>query len=194
MGGRVDPALDIMQFLVDNDVRATIFMTGAMAENANTDAGREVLQTICERDDLFEPGNHSYSHPDFRELSEAEMAAELVTTEDAMAAVCPNTPRPLFRPPFGGVDDRVAATVAANGYPLVIMWDVDTIDWRPESEGGPTAADISNKVLANARGGSIVLMHLGGYNTLDALAAIVAGLRDRGFELARVSEVLAAGQ
>jgi polysaccharide deacetylase 2 family uncharacterized protein YibQ len=49
-------------------------------------------------------------------------------------------------------------------------------------------------VLANARGGSIVLMHLGGYNTLDALAAIVAGLRDRGFELARVSEVLAAGQ
>jgi peptidoglycan/xylan/chitin deacetylase (PgdA/CDA1 family) len=84
--------------------------------------------------------------------------------------------------------------VAANGYPLVIMWDVDTIDWRPESEGGPTAADISNKVLANARGGSIVLMHLGGYNTLDALPAIVAGLRDRGFELARVSEVLAAGQ
>src|SRR5690606_30993570 len=46
MGGRVDPALDIMNYLVANDVEATIFMTGSMAENPNTDYGRRVLGII----------------------------------------------------------------------------------------------------------------------------------------------------
>jgi peptidoglycan/xylan/chitin deacetylase (PgdA/CDA1 family) len=190
MGGRVDPALDIMQFLIDNQVPATIFMTGAIIETQNTDAGRQVLDIVCDRSDLFEPANHSYSHPDFRELTTAEMEEELDTTESAMLGLCPTTPRPLFRPPFGGIDARVAADLEALGYGYVIMWDIDTIDWRPEAEGGPTAAAITSKVLANAQGGTIVLMHLGGYNTLDALPAMVRGLRDAGFELVTVRSML----
>ena len=43
MGGRVGDALAIVDWLVDHDVHATVFMTGAMAENQNTDAGRKVL-------------------------------------------------------------------------------------------------------------------------------------------------------
>jgi peptidoglycan/xylan/chitin deacetylase (PgdA/CDA1 family) len=190
MGGRVDPALDIMQFLIDNQVPATIFMTGAIVETQNTDAGRQVLDIVCNRSDLFEPANHSYSHPDFRELTNADMEEELATTETAMLARCPTTPRPVFRPPFGGINASVAADLDTLGYGYVIMWDVDTIDWRPESEGGPTAAAITSKVLANARGGTIVLMHLGGYNTLGALPAMVQGLRDAGFELVTVRTML----
>jgi peptidoglycan/xylan/chitin deacetylase (PgdA/CDA1 family) len=53
------------------------------------------------------------------------------------------------------------------------MWDVDTIDWKPSKDGGPTASEIVAKVAANAREGSIVLMHLGGYETLDALPGIL---------------------
>ena len=56
------------------------------------------------------------------------------------------------------------------------------IDKRPGAEGGPTADDIRTKVLSRAEGGSIVLMHLGGWNTLDALPAIVNGLRANGLE------------
>ena len=80
--------------------------------------------------------------------------------------------------------------MAAAGYPLTVMWDIDTIDWRPESDGGPTAADIVAKVRANARGGSIVLMHLGGYNTLDALPGILAALREAGLTPATLSEMV----
>jgi peptidoglycan/xylan/chitin deacetylase (PgdA/CDA1 family) len=69
------------------------------------------------------------------------------------------------------------------------MWDIDTIDWRPTAEGGPTATDIEAKVLANAQGGSIVLMHLGGYETLDALQSMIDGLRSRGFTLTTVSDL-----
>lgn len=190
MGGRVDPALDIMKWLVENQVKATIFMTGAMAENPNTEAGRQVLAIVDANRGLFEIGNHSYSHPDFRTLTAAEMRDELARTEAAVATYTGASMRPLFRPPFGGVDADVLAAVGPAGYPYAIMWDVDTIDWRPEADGGPTAAEMVAKVVANAQGGSIVLMHLGGYNTFEALPAIAAGLRDRGFAFAKVSEVL----
>jgi peptidoglycan/xylan/chitin deacetylase (PgdA/CDA1 family) len=194
MGGRVDPALDIMQFLIDNNVRSTIFMTGAMAENQNTEAGRDVLRILDANRDQFDLGNHSYTHPDFRQLSPEQMRDELSRTADAIAPYTSLDPRPLFRPPLGAWDDDVVSVVADAGYPYVIMWDIDTIDWRPESEGGPTASDISSKVLSRAQGGSIVLMHLGGFNTLDALPAIVSGLRDAGFELVTVRELLGLAQ
>jgi peptidoglycan/xylan/chitin deacetylase (PgdA/CDA1 family) len=70
------------------------------------------------------------------------------------------------------------------------MWDIDTIDWRPTVDGGPTARDIEARVLSRVQGGSIVLMHLGGYNTLEALPAIVDGLRAKGLEPVTLTELL----
>jgi len=190
MGGRVEPALDIMNYLVANNVRATIFMTGAMAENQNTDAGRQVLAIIDDHPDLFELGNHSYSHPDFRDLTDAQIADELARTEAAVANHTSARMPPLFRPPYGGVDADVLRAVGAKGYAYTVMWDVDTIDWRPPEDGGPSASAMVTKVLNNAQGGSIVIMHLGGYNTFEALPGIVEGLRAKGLELVRVGEML----
>lgn len=190
MGGRVEPALDIMNFLVANQVRATIFMTGAMVDNQNTDAGRQVLAIIEAHPGLFELGNHSYSHPDFTTLTAAEMRDELSRTEASIANYVDVSPRPMFRPPFGAVNQAVLDAVGPAGYAYTVMWDVDTVDWRPEAEGGPTAAEISSKVLNNAQGGSIVLMHLGGYNTFEALPAIVQGLRADGYTLGTVGDLV----
>jgi peptidoglycan/xylan/chitin deacetylase (PgdA/CDA1 family) len=190
MGGRLEPAVQIMEFLVANQVKATIFPTGAALENQNSNLGREAFAILVANPDLFDLGSHSYNHPDFTTLSAAEIADELARTEAAIAGLGGPSPRPFFRPPFGAVGEAVLEAVGESGYGYTVMWDVDTIDWRPESEGGPTAADIVAKVLENAQGGSIVLMHLGGYNTLAALPEIVRGLRDRGFELATVAEVL----
>jgi peptidoglycan/xylan/chitin deacetylase (PgdA/CDA1 family) len=190
MGGRLEPAVQIMEFLVANQVRATIFPTGASLENPNSSLGREAFAILVAHPELFDVGSHSYSHPDFTTLSAAEIADELARTEAAIAGLGGPSPRPFFRPPFGAVGEAVLEAAGDAGYAYTVMWDVDTIDWRPESDGGPTAAEIAAKVLENAQGGSIVLMHLGGYNTLAALPEIVRGLRDRGFELATVAEVL----
>jgi peptidoglycan/xylan/chitin deacetylase (PgdA/CDA1 family) len=46
------------------------------------------------------------------------------------------------------------------------------------------------KVLDNAQGGSIVLMHLGGYETLEALPRIVDGLRADGYDLVSLDELM----
>ena len=61
MGGRMDPAVDIMNFLVDHDVCATIFATGVMSE---TDEGRQVMAIIRDNPQLFEIANHTMYHCD----------------------------------------------------------------------------------------------------------------------------------
>jgi peptidoglycan/xylan/chitin deacetylase (PgdA/CDA1 family) len=192
MGGRVGDALAIMNWLVGHDVHATIYMTGAMADNPNTDAGRQVLAIVESNPELFTLGNHSYTHRDFRNLSAAEISDELLRTEAAVAPYCSQDLHPFFRPPNGGYSSAVLAAVGAAGYPYTVTWDVDTIDWRPivNDPPGPTADQIVAKVLGNARAGSIVLMHLGGYETYEALPAIVEGLRARGFQLANLEELL----
>lgn len=192
MGGRVGDALAIVDWLVAHRVHASIFMTGAMAANPNTDAGRQVLAIIDAHPDLFTLGNHSYTHRDFRTLTATQIADELRRTEAAIAPYCSQDPRPFFRPPSGGYDADVLAAVGAAGYRYTVTWDVDTIDWRPIANDppGPTAAQITAKVLDRAQGGSIVLMHLGGYETYRALPDVVAGLRVRGFDLVALDELV----
>jgi peptidoglycan/xylan/chitin deacetylase (PgdA/CDA1 family) len=188
MGGRLDPALDIVRWLIDHDVHATLFPTGKTG--STTDVGKAVLQLAATRSDLFDIGDHSWDHPDFTGLSAAQMADQLTRTEAAIAPLAGQTTKPWFRPPYGAWDAKVRAGVGAAGWGYIVMWDVDTIDWKPTSDGGPTADDIVAKVLSRAQGGSIVLMHLGGYHTLEALPRIVAGLADKGLTPVTLGEML----
>jgi peptidoglycan/xylan/chitin deacetylase (PgdA/CDA1 family) len=192
MGGRVGDALAIVDWLVDHEIHASIFMTGAMAESVNTDAGRRVLAIVDAHPELFTLGNHSYTHRDFRNLSAAQIRDELRRTEAAIAPWCSQDLHPFFRPPSGGYNAAVLAAVGAAGYRFTVTWDIDTIDWRPivNDPPGPTADQIVAKVLGNAQGGSIVLMHLGGYETLKALPRIVDGLHAAGFDLVTLDELL----
>jgi peptidoglycan/xylan/chitin deacetylase (PgdA/CDA1 family) len=97
---------------------------------------------------------------------------------------------PFWRPPYGAYNSAVLDAAASVGYTKTFHWDVDTIDWRPISEGGPTAESMARKVVNNAVGGTDVLMHLGGWETLDALPAMIDGLRSRGFLLTSLSDML----
>lgn len=190
MGGRVEPALAIMSWLRDHGVHATIFMTGSMADSTVTDVGRQVLARIDARPDLFDLGNHSYSHPDMTTLSVAGMISELQRAEAAIDEHADTSPRPFFRPPYGAWNTTLVNTAASVGYRYTVMWDIDTIDWKPIADGGPTAQQIVDKVVSMAQGGSIVLMHLGGYETLEALPGIVSGLQARGLELVTLGTML----
>jgi peptidoglycan-N-acetylglucosamine deacetylase len=189
MGGRVGDALAIVQWLVDHGVHATIFMTGSAADSS---AGRQVLAIIDAHPSLLRVGNHTYTHTDIRDLDASQIRDEVRRTETAIAATCDQSARPFFRPPYGGYDAAALATLGAAGYRFTVLWDVDTIDWRPVKNDppGPTTDQIVTKVLGQAQGGSIVLNHLGGYNTLEALPRVVDGLRDAGFTLVRIDELL----
>jgi peptidoglycan/xylan/chitin deacetylase (PgdA/CDA1 family) len=84
----------------------------------------------------------------------------------------------------------VLSAAASVGYTKTLMWDIDTIDWKPISQGGPTAQQIATKVMSRAQDGSIVLDHLGGYETYEALKIMVPGQRKAGFTLTSISDLL----
>ncbi len=201
MGGRMEPAVDIMEFLVANRVCATIFATGVMSE---TPQGREVMAIIEANPHLFEIANHTMYHCDLARggggspstqpctgsFDAARVARELTDAEAILRAGTGQNPQPYWRPPYGSINDAVLAAAASVGYTKTFLWDIDTIDWKPVSDGGPTAQQIAAKVVGNAVNGSNVLFHLGGYETLDALRLLVPGLRDRGFTLTSLSDLL----
>jgi peptidoglycan/xylan/chitin deacetylase (PgdA/CDA1 family) len=202
MGGRLDPGVDILKLLIQHKVCATLFPTGAMAQ---TPQGQPIMAIVRAHPELFEIGNHTMHHCDLvhgglgsptpapcaggppsasfirRELTDAAAILKQLTGQD---------PAPYWRPPYGAVNGAVIAAAASAGYTKTFMWDIDTIDWKPISQGGPSAEQIATKVITQARGGSNVLMHLGGYETLDALKIIIPGLRDRGFTLTSLSDLL----
>jgi len=188
MGGELDPALDIIGFLIDNDIRATIFPTGQAA--SEEEIGIEVLELVASKPDLFVVGNHSYDHPNFTELAPEQIADQLDRTEQVIVEATGRSSQPFFRPPFGAQNVDVRQAIADVGWPYLVMWDIDTIDWKPTTDGGPTTDDIVAKVLTRAEGGSIVLMHLGGSHTLEALPRILAGLAEKGLEPVTLSEML----
>ena len=202
MGGRMEPAVDIMNFLVDNEICTTIFATGVMSQTAQ---GEDVMAIIRAHPELFEIGNHTMHHCDLVSggggspttapcaggpFSADRILRELTDAEAILSAGTGQDPRPYWRPPYGSISDAVINAAAAAGYTKTFMWDIDTIDWKPIADGGPTAQQIADKVIGNAVNGSNVLFHLGGYETLDALRLIVPGLRDRGFTLTSLSDLL----
>ena len=188
MGGRLDPAVDIVQWLIDHEVHATLFPTGR--SGTTTDEGRAALLLAAQHPELFTFGNHSWSHPNFTTLGAPEMQEQIQSAEDAIVDLSGWTTKPWFRPPFGAWTAPVRTAVGEAGWAYLVMWDVDTIDWRAESEGGPTAAEIVSKVVSKGQGGSIVLMHLGGWNTLEALPGMLDGLEQKGLTPVTLNEML----
>lgn len=202
MGGRLDPGVDILDFLIANGVCATIFPTGAMAR---TPGGREVMAVIGAHPELFEIGNHTMHHCDLVKggggsptvapcagitPDAAFVRTELTDSAAILEALSGQLPVPYWRPPYGATNQSVRDAAASVGYTKTIMWDVDTIDWKPIADGGPSGEQIATKVLSRAVDGSIVLMHLGGYETLGALTIMVPALRERGFLLTTISDLL----
>lgn len=202
MGGRLDPGLDILNLLIANGVCATIFPTGAMAQ---TSGGKQVMALIAAHPELFEIGNHTMHHCDLVNGGGGSPTAapckgitpdaafvrkELTDAAAILEALSGQQPVPYWRPPYGLTNTSVRDAAASVGYTKTIMWSIDTIDWKPIIQGGPTAAQIATKVVSGATDGSIVLMHLGGYETLSALKVMIPALRERGFLLTTISDLL----
>ncbi len=202
MGGRLDPGVDILNFLIANKVCVTLFPTGAMAQ---TSAGKQIMAIVRAHPELFEVGNHTMYHcdlvngglgsPTTAPCKGGPPTADFIRNQLTSAAaiikdLSGQDPRPYWRPPYGSINAGVLSAAASVGYTKTLMWDIDTIDWKPISQGGPTGQQIATKVMSRAQDGSIVLDHLGGYETLKALQIMVPGLRERGFTLTTISDLL----
>jgi len=161
-------------------------------------------------DPLFEIGSHAWTHGNFGQLSPTAMRREILWTqaqyallrteaaalarkrsvpETAIAAI-PAAPV-LFRFPYGRCRPEALAMLAENGL-AAIQWDLTTQDPDPKT----TAEAIVKIVLEHVRPGDIIIGHANGngHGTGQALPQLIAKLRERGYALVTVSELLAAGR
>ncbi|MBO1415455.1 polysaccharide deacetylase family protein [Streptomyces sp. FH025] len=126
--------------------------------------------------------NHSWAHPDLRTLSLADFNAQILKTDRAIRAQTGTTPTCL-RPPYGLVNRTVRARAAALGK-TVKLWTVDPADWSR-----PGTHTIEQRVLTATRPGSVILLHDGGGDrsqTVAALPTILTNLHQHGYTFRRL--------
>jgi peptidoglycan-N-acetylglucosamine deacetylase len=122
-------------------------------------------------------GNHTWSHRRMTDLGGGRLEAEVDATSAAIGRAT-GTPVRCLRPPYATVDAASAGRARARGLRLV-LWDVDSNDWRR-----PGVAAIAGRVLGRVRSGDVVLLHDGGGDrtqTVAALEQVLASLSARGF-------------
>ncbi len=170
-------AAGILATLRSKGVPASFFVTGKFV------AAYPAL--VAELATVGPVGNHSWDHPHFPTLTDAQVASQLDRTRSAIITATGKDPIPFFRFPFGESDARTRTLVGGKGYQAV-GWTVDSLGWKGTS-GGQSVATVVNRVVAAARPGEIVLMHLGAnpddHTTLDAdaLSQIIDRLRAQGY-------------
>ncbi len=172
----------ILGILARYQVPATFFCIGLQASAHPADIGRMVAAG-------HGLGNHTWSHPFLPDLTRAQLAEQLDRTDEAVARAAGGGAPGLFRPPYGSRSPDVLRWLGERGSPIV-LWDVDPSDWAR-----PGAALIAGRVLTWARPGTIILMHDGGGDrsqTVAALPLVIEGLLDRGFRFTLATDLLAA--
>jgi peptidoglycan/xylan/chitin deacetylase (PgdA/CDA1 family) len=164
----------ILSILKANNVKATFYMVGQEVTR-RPELAREVVAAG------HAIGNHSWDHPS----RPRDPIMQVQRTNAAIKKAVGFAPT-SFRPPYGIVA-KMAREAQREGDP-VLIWTADSTDWkRPGSER------IARNILNGAHPGGIALMHDGGGNreqTVAALPTIIAGLKARGYTLVTIPELI----
>jgi peptidoglycan/xylan/chitin deacetylase (PgdA/CDA1 family) len=172
------PTPAILDALKGAGVRTTFFITGQWA-TAYPDLFRRIVAE-------HELANHSWSHPDFRTLSDAQILEEMQRAEDAFVRIAgPLSTKPLWRAPFGSRDIRIMGVLRSGGWTHHIFWSADSGDWLDISP-----EEVRSRVTRAARNGAVIVQHCGSPQSAAVLPAILADIQGRGFRLVTVTELL----
>lgn len=175
-------AARLLDALAAAEVRGTFFVQGRWAEAYPATARRIAA-------DGHLVGSHSFYHARMPLLSASGLATDLGDAEKAILEHVGVDPRPWFRCPFGagGDDPGLIARIEALGY-REVGWDVSAEDWEPTNSTDVVATKVIDGVTAYGDG-AVVLQHTWPNQTLGAIPAIVAALRERGATFVAVDEL-----
>ncbi|WP_035800555.1 polysaccharide deacetylase family protein [Kitasatospora mediocidica] len=172
-----DRVLDVLR---EYAVPATFFCVGLHAQ-----AAPAVLTRIADEGHCI--GNHTWSHPFLPDLTRDEVLFQVDATTRAIAAVTGEAPT-LVRPPYGSQTPDALECLAERGL-TTVLWDRDTTDWAQ-----PSADTITANALDGIVNGSVVLMHDGGGDrsqTVAALPVIIEALLAADYRLVTVDRMTA---
>jgi len=163
----------LLDILAEHHAHATFFVLGKSAKVQ----AKTILRMAREGHEI---GNHSWSHPSFKELNAEQILEQVDPTNKLVAELTGTAPR-LFRPPYGRVTQDVLAAVPMP----VILWSLDPLDWQDRD------ADLVAQRLSQAKNGGILLAHDIFTTTVQAMPAVLTSLTERGFHFVTVTELLA---
>ena len=182
----------ILDILKEKNAPGVFFVIGDEANRRPDILQREYAEG-------HEVGNHTFTHPKFDEISHTQIRWELNLTQRLIESTL-GVKSILFRPPYG-IDhqpeyaEEVAQLPLAQdmGY-LIVGQRIDPDDWSmPDGKNPLPAKDIVASVLRQADKGNIILLHDGGgerAQTVAALPQIIDALRAKGYQFVSVSDLI----
>jgi peptidoglycan/xylan/chitin deacetylase (PgdA/CDA1 family) len=165
---------EIMAVLAEKSISATFFWVGNVAAGRPEMIGRA-------REAGHEVENHTWSHADLTTLDAEAIKSEISRAEQTLGGTR------FVRPPYAAYNSSVVEQAGALGQRLV-LWDVDTLDWKIRE-----ALSIVSRVQAAVRPGAVILMHDGGGDrsqTVAALPAVIDWLLNEGYALTTVQHLV----
>ncbi|KQX66343.1 hypothetical protein ASD06_07600 [Angustibacter sp. Root456] len=140
----------VLALLARYHARATFFEVGSQVRDHPQAAAavRAAGQAV---------GNHTGHHQRLTDLDATAMREAVLA--GPRGTTC-------LRPPYGSVDHRVRALAAQLGL-TIVLWNVETDDWAK-----PGVASIEQHLLHDVRPGSTVIMHDGGGDRSQTVAAL----------------------
>lgn len=166
----------VLDALKANGARATFFVLGKNIEGNEATLKRMV-------DEGHQVGAHSWSHPNFREVSESVVRSQMTRTMDKVEELT-GYKVTMMRPPYGALNRLSRRQMTDLGLP-VILWSLDSLDWQHKS----TSKTIST-IKSKAENGAIVLCHDVWDTTGAAMETLIPDLIAQGYQLVTVAEMM----
>lgn len=177
--GEIKDVKSILDTLYLYDVKATFFINGK-----SIDKNPELITLLSNSG--HEIANHTYSHYELTKISDERIKKEILDLENKYRSYTNKELVKFLRPPYGAYNKRVSNIALNLGYENIVLWSIDTNDWRKKS-----SKEISNHVINNIHPGGIVLMHiLKDLHTKDALKDMIEGIYDRDYRLLNITNLI----
>jgi len=168
----------LLGILKSTQTPVTVFAVGAWLKADNSIA-KQIL------DGGHDLGNHTMNHLQSKTLSAAKLDSEISGCATELISLIGNHGK-FFRP--SGTQYSTALirkTALKYGYKKCISYDVDSHDYQDVGK----AAVIKN-VMSTVKNGSIVSLHFGHQDTIDALPTLLTQLHAKGLAPVTLSTML----
>lgn len=166
----------MLEIFKKNNINITFFPTGKWAEKNS-----ELLEDINNAG--HEIGNHGYNHIDYDKITFEKNKEEILKSHKIIKDIIKTNPI-YFAPPSGAFNDNTIKAAQELNY-QVILWSIDTIDWRNDS----TKDIIVHRIKEKLHESAIVLMHPTA-ETVKALPEIIEYLFQNGYKIGTISNVI----
>ena len=169
---------ELLNIFTDTKTPVTVFAVGTWLVQ-NPAFAKEIL------DAGHDLGNHTMNHLQMKTLGAAKAHSEIAQCASELVKLSGSHGK-WFRPSGTQHSNAIIRKAAVSlGYKQCISYDVDSHDYQDVSK----SALISN-VMKSVKNGSIVSLHFGHRNTIEALPTLLTELRGKGLTPVTLSTLL----